>query len=436
MEWAAFNDDDSQRREHNRHHHREGDFDDDDDQNQKQGLIRGENENNNDAETQKRKRRTAEAEETRIAGSYETAIRLLAEEEEEDNNKERGENVILKEEAKREEAKQILLAVVNHEMMRENDELTPTLCSVKKLALRNLGNLFAKECGEFEFEEEEFEGIEDDKDDDDDDGGEKQRREKLSSKSSVSPQSYSFEQAIRCYSEAVRMDREDVASWLRMGELSAKRGDVALARMAFESGLLAQPTHALLLNELCEVCVLVGDEASATFLAARILNSDRRNERMKEIQTNFANAKPKERLVKARERFERVNARKDISAKGTKYALTLERMAWDDVASSILGAVKVKVESEESAIRAKDDDEEEEEDDEDDDEKGVAAPSTPPESSTPTRVSTPSRKGTSSAARSAGLGVPVEFVTSDTITAGGNKNKNKKQKVTTKEKTP
>jgi hypothetical protein len=440
MEWAAFNEnDDSQRRERNRHHHlREGDFDDENDQNQKQGLIRGENENNNDAETQKRKRRTAEAEETRIAGSYETAIRLLAEEEEEDNNNEGGgENVILKEEAKREEAKQILLAVVNHEMMRENDELTPTLCSVKKLALRNLGNLFAKECGEFEFEEEEFEGSEDDKDDSDDDGGEKQRREKLSSKSSVSSQSYSFEQAIRCYSEAVRMDREDVASWLRMGELSAKRGDVALARMAFESGLLAQPTHALLLNELCEVCVLVGDEASATFLAARILNSDRRNERMKEIQTNFANAKPKERLVKARERFERVNARKDISAKGTKCALTLERMAWDDVASSILGAVKVKVESEESAIRAKDDDDDEEEDDdEDDDEKGVAAPSTPPESSTPTRVSTPSRKGTSSAARSAGLGVPVEFVTSDTITEGVNKNKNKKQKVTTKEKTP
>ena len=332
MEWAAFNEnDDSQRRERNRHHHlREGDFDEENDQNQKQGLIRGESENNNDAETQKRKRRTAEAEETRIAGSYETAIRLLAEEEEEDNNNEGGgENVILKEEAKREEAKQILLAVVNHEMMRENDELTPTLCSVKKLALRNLGNLFAKECGEFEFEEEEFEGSEDDKDDSDDDGGEKQRREKLSSKSSVSSQSYSFEQAIRCYSEAVRMDREDVASWLRMGELSAKRGDVALARMAFESGLLAQPTHALLLNELCEVCVLVGDEASATFLAARILNSDRRNERMKEIQTNFANAKPKERLVKARERFERVNARKDISAKGTKCALTLERMAWD-----------------------------------------------------------------------------------------------------------
>ena len=154
MEWAAFNenDDDSQRRERNRHHHREGDFDEENDQNQKQGLIRGENENNNDAETQKRKRRTAEAEETRIAGSYETAIRLLAEEEEEDNNEEGGENVILKEEAKREEAKQILLAVVNHEMMRENDELTPTLCSVKKLALRNLGNLFAKECGEFEFE--------------------------------------------------------------------------------------------------------------------------------------------------------------------------------------------------------------------------------------------------------------------------------------------
>ena len=88
MEWAAFNEnDDSQRREHNRHHLREGDFDDEDDQNQKQGLIRGENENNNDVETQKRKRRTAEAEETRIVGSYETAIRLLAEEEEdkEDN---------------------------------------------------------------------------------------------------------------------------------------------------------------------------------------------------------------------------------------------------------------------------------------------------------------------------------------------------------------
>ena len=203
-------------------------------------------------------------------------------------------------------------------------------------------NLFEKECGASEFEEEEFEGIEDDKDDDDDDRG-KQRREKLSSKSSVSSQSYSFEQAIRCYSEAVRMDREDVASWLRMGELSAKRGDVALARMAFESGLLAQPTHALLLNELCEVCVLVGDEASAAFLAARILNSDRRNERMKEIQTNFANAKPKERLVKARERFERVNARKDISAKGTKCALTLERMAWDDVASSILSGKKSRL---------------------------------------------------------------------------------------------
>ena len=58
------------------------------------------------------------------------------------------------------------------------------------------------------------------------------------------------------------MDPEDVSSWLRMGELSTKRGDVALARIAFESGLLVQPTHALLLNKLCEVCVLVGDEVT------------------------------------------------------------------------------------------------------------------------------------------------------------------------------
>jgi len=452
MEWAAFNTqhDDSQRA-------RDGEG------GKGGGVINGEV----DAETAKRKRRTAEAEETRIAGSYEKAIRLLAEidddddEDDDDNDTTTttGEQMEEEKSAKREEAKQTLLAVVNHEMMRvaNLDELTPTLCSVKKLALRNLGNLFAKECGEFEGEEEEDAEmmIIDDNDNDNDngnaEGGMMQRKSQR--------QSYSFEQAIRCYSEAVKMDQEDVSSWLRMGELSAKRGDAALARTAFESGLLAQPTHALLLNELCEVCVLVGDEATARFLAARILNSDRRNERMKAIQSNFANVKPKEWLVKARERFERVNARNDISARGTKHALSLERMAWDDVASLILDEVNVKVESEESAIRAKgDDDDDGEEDDAEEEDEGedVAAPSTPPESSTPTKVSTPSRKGASSSARSAGLGVPVEFVTTNnnknddsndknntdsqsednTAGAGVNKNKSKKQKLMSKEKTP
>ena len=453
MEWAAFNTqhDDSQRARDGEGGKGGGGGGG--------GVINGEV----DAETAKRKRRTAEAEETRIAGSYEKAIRLLAEidddDEDDDDNDTTTTGKQMEEEksAKREEAKQTLLAVVNHEMMRvaNLDELTPTLCSVKKLALRNLGNLFSKECGEFEGEEEEdaeMMSIDDnDNDNGNAEGGMTQRKSQR--------QSYSFEQAIRCYSEAVKMDQEDVSSWLRMGELSAKRGDAALARTAFESGLLAQPTHALLLNELCEVCVLVGDEATARFLAARILNSDRRNERMKAIQRNFANVKPKEWLVKARERFERVNARKDISARGTKHALSLERMAWDDVASLILDEVNVKVESEEGAIRAKgDDDDDGEEDDAEEEDEGedVAAPSTPPESSTPTKVSTPSRKGASSSARSAGLGVPVEFVTTNnnknddsndknntdsqsednTAGAGVNKNKSKKQKLMNKEKTP
>ena len=129
MEWAAFNTGDS----------RGG------------GLV---DDAEADAETQKRKRRTAEAEETRIAGSYERAIRLVAELDECDANDfdgnggemDGGEGATAQKETrtsetKREEAKQTLLAVVNHEMMRvaNHDELTPTLCSVKKLALRNSG---------------------------------------------------------------------------------------------------------------------------------------------------------------------------------------------------------------------------------------------------------------------------------------------------------
>ena len=439
MEWAAFNTGDS----------RGG------------GLV---DDAEADAETQKRKRRTAEAEETRIAGSYERAIRLVAELECDANDfdgnnggdggeMDGGEGATAQKEktrtseAKREEAKQTLLAVVNHEMMRvaNHDELTPTLCSVKKLALRNLGNIFAKECGEFEGNNVADETMNEDDDDENKEEDEKQRQ-----------QAHSFEQAIRCYSEAVKMDPEDVSSWLRMGELSTKRGDVALARIAFESGLLVQPTHALLLNKLCEVCVLVGDEVTAKFLAGRILNLDRKNERMKEIRTNFANVKPKEWLTRAREKFERVNAKKETYTREMKHTLSLERMAWDDVASTLLDAVKVRVELEEDAIRAKTDDDDDEDDDgdgDDVDEEGITAPSTPPESSTPTKVSAPTRKGgTFSSARLAGLGVSVEFVTErddsnnnnntvsqseDTnITEGLNKNKNKKQKVMTKEKTP
>ena len=344
MEWAAFNTGDS----------RGG------------GLV---DDAEADAETQKRKRRTAEAEETRIAGSYERAIRLVAELDECDANDFDGNNggemdggegaTAQKEktrtsEAKREEAKQTLLAVVNHEMMRvaNHDELTPTLCSVKKLALRNLGNIFAKECGEFEGNNVADETMNEDDDDENKEEDEKQRQ-----------QAHSFEQAIRCYSEAVKMDPEDVSSWLRMGELSTKRGDVALARIAFESGLLVQPTHALLLNKLCEVCVLVGDEVTAKFLAGRILNLDRKNERMKEIRTNFANVKPKEWLTRAREKFERVNAKKETYTREMKHTLSLERMAWDDVASTLLDAVKVRVELEEDAIRAKTDDDDDEDDD-------------------------------------------------------------------------
>ena len=54
-----------------------------------------------------------------------------------------------------------------------------------------------------------------------------------------------FEQAIRCYSEAVKMDPEDV-SLATHGRVEHKASDVVLARIAFESGLLVQPTHALL----------------------------------------------------------------------------------------------------------------------------------------------------------------------------------------------
>ncbi|GBG76720.1 hypothetical protein CBR_g22939 [Chara braunii] len=77
--------------------------------------------------------------------------------------------------------------------------------------------------------------------------------------------------ALLCYLEAVRIYRQDVVVWHRLGILTWRLSLLSLARNAFEEGLACSPHHWGCMEKLLEVLVAIRDERACRRLAKRML---------------------------------------------------------------------------------------------------------------------------------------------------------------------
>jgi len=60
-----------------------------------------------------------------------------------------------------------------------------------------------------------------------------------------------YENALRCYLQAVEIDSKDSVVWNQLGTLSCSMGSLSISRWAFEQGLLCSPNnckHLILLD--------------------------------------------------------------------------------------------------------------------------------------------------------------------------------------------
>ena len=129
--------------------------------------------------------------------------------------------------------------------------LTSTMTQVKFLALKNLGRLVADRAERREKESR--------RDDDDD------TRANLDA---------DFALALRCYAAAVEIDGTDASLWRRLGSLAASRRLPHVARHALERGLAIAPTHPLMLEDLAETLLAVGDLDACAHVAELLRKVD------------------------------------------------------------------------------------------------------------------------------------------------------------------
>ena len=144
----------------------------------------------------------------------------------------------------------------NSEYESEDDTpemtLTSTMTQVKFLALKNLGRLVAERAERREKESR--------RDDDDDD-----TRANLDA---------DFALALRCYAAAVEIDGTDASLWRRLGALAASRRLPHVARYALERGLAIAPKHPLMLEDLAETLLAVGDLDACAHIATLLRKVD------------------------------------------------------------------------------------------------------------------------------------------------------------------
>lgn len=178
-------------------------------------------------------KRTTEAEESRLASAYESALRNAAN-------------------GDRASAIDALRRVLTHPMTNARD-LSARLTRVKFLALKNLGRFLEDETLKKGTQAEDAV---------DADGDE----------------------ALRCYAAAVEIDDEDAMLWRRLGSAATRRGEFSVARMAYERGVRLSAKNQLLLEDLCEICHASGDYESAKGYAREVVKLDPTNARAKTMK--------------------------------------------------------------------------------------------------------------------------------------------------------
>ncbi|QCE16034.1 calcineurin-binding protein 1 isoform X2 [Vigna unguiculata] len=80
-----------------------------------------------------------------------------------------------------------------------------------------------------------------------------------------------YENALRCYLQAVEIDSKDSVVWNQLGTLSCSMGSLSISRWAFEQGLLCSPNNWNCMEKLLEVLIAIGDEVACLSVAELIL---------------------------------------------------------------------------------------------------------------------------------------------------------------------
>ncbi|KAG8062156.1 hypothetical protein GUJ93_ZPchr0003g16628, partial [Zizania palustris] len=101
-----------------------------------------------------------------------------------------------------------------------------------------------------------------------------------------------YDNALRCYLQAVELDANDSVVWNHLGTLSCSMGLLSTSRWAFEQGLLCSPNNWNCMEKLLEVLIAIQDEVACLSVAELILRSWPSHHRALHVKKTIEDAEP------------------------------------------------------------------------------------------------------------------------------------------------
>lgn len=101
-----------------------------------------------------------------------------------------------------------------------------------------------------------------------------------------------YENALRCYLQAVEIDTKDSVIWNQLGTLSCSMGLLSISRWAFEQGLFCSPNNWNCMEKLLEVLIAIGDEVSCLSVAEVILRRWPSHARASHVKNTIEDSEP------------------------------------------------------------------------------------------------------------------------------------------------
>ncbi|XAR70823.1 hypothetical protein NMG60_11027828 [Bertholletia excelsa] len=101
-----------------------------------------------------------------------------------------------------------------------------------------------------------------------------------------------YENALRCYLQAVEIDNKDSVVWNQLGTLSCSMGLLSISRWAFEQGLFCSPNNWNCMEKLLEVLIAIGDEVACLSVAELILRHWPSHSRALHVKNTIEESEP------------------------------------------------------------------------------------------------------------------------------------------------
>ncbi|KAG5065719.1 hypothetical protein JHK86_009450 [Glycine max] len=101
-----------------------------------------------------------------------------------------------------------------------------------------------------------------------------------------------YENALRCYLQAVEIDSKDSVVWNRLGTLSCLMGSLSISRWAFEQGLSCSPNNWNCMEKLLEVLIAIGDEVACLSVSKLILRHWPSHSRALHVRNTIEESEP------------------------------------------------------------------------------------------------------------------------------------------------